>query len=293
MKNSLYINIIYVLICVFLGACSTAPFDKESSQKQEISIPTQKENTNNNNLNKSTSTLIEHSKKIKNITTQAEDYKEEILILKSKINYLEKELNTKGETTSIFDSPFSMFNQQIVLDNGTIYYGNVIYQDEQIVTIETLIGKLNLDRSRIIRVISHQATDDKPAFPEVAFEEDVDFIEDGNILFKSPAEIILLGNIAISNDEQGNAVLSGKVKNIGGKRADFVKINMTLYRDWSSTKPPKVFTVFVDGSTHSFDEEKTSRASVEPKAIANFSLIVPSSFGTVLSWKYNIDFEEY
>ena len=55
------------------------------------------------------------------------------------------------------------------MDNGTIYYGSVIYQDEQYVTIETLIGKLNLERNRIIRVLSHHLEEDEvPAFPEVS-----------------------------------------------------------------------------------------------------------------------------
>ena len=70
---------------------------------------------------------------------------------------------------------------------------------------------------------------------------------------------------------------------------------MTLYRDWSEQLPPKTLTVFVDGTTFYFDSDSTkmSNSSVEPKATADFSLVIPESFGTLMSWKYNIDFEQY
>ena len=59
--------------------------------------------------------------------------------------------------------------------------------------------------------------------------------------------------------------------------------------------PQKPFTVFVNGTTHDFDEDSTkiSDSSIEPKAVAYFSLTIPKSFGNVMSWKYNIDFEQY
>ena len=70
---------------------------------------------------------------------------------------------------------------------------------------------------------------------------------------------------------------------------------MTLYRDWSKTLKPKTFTVFADGATHYFDEDSTkiSDSSIGPKAVANFSLTIPRSFGSVMSWTYEIDFEQY
>ena len=233
-----------------------------------------------------TETLVEQAKHLDETT-------DEIAALKLRIHNLQTELGLKSESISVFDSPYSLFNQQIVLDNGTVYYGNVIYQDDQIVTIETLIGKLNLERSRIIRVLSHQAFDDEIDFPEVDFGDANNLIEDGKSIYKSPAEIILLGNIAQSIDEQGNQILQGRVKNTGGQRADFVKINITLYRDWSATQPPKTITVFVNGSIFKFDEDKISESSVEPQAVADFALVVPSSFGSVLSWTWTIDFEQY
>ena len=235
-------------------------------------------------------------KRIDNMVLTATDNTEEIALLKSKIYYLEEELKKKGDSNAIFNNPYALFNQQIIMDNGTIYYGSVVYQDEQVVTVETLIGKLNLDRQRVMRVLSHEVSDNEtPSFEEIDFDDNINLIDDGTLLYESPAEIILLGNIATSFDNQGNTVLKGQVKNIGGTRADFVKLNMTLYRDWSEKLPPKTLSVFVDGSTFYFDEDSTkmSNSSVAPKATADFSLVIPESFGTLMSWKYNIDFEQY
>ena len=303
MKNSLQKTIIYLLISTLVTTCGTNELkrDKQGSSKEnQTQSSKDKEEVAQTNREPETATtqffqpnFIEQKKEIENITEQTQDQYNEISSLKLRIKQLERELNSKTGATTIFDSPYSLFNQQIVLDNGTIYYGNVVFQDEKIVTIETLIGKLNLDRERIIRVLSHQPFDDKPEFPEIDFDENINLIEEGNTIYQSPAEIILLGNIAQTIDEQGNQILSGQVKNKGGKRADFVKINITLYRDWSTTQSPVTQTVFVDGGVQTFDTGITSYSSVEPKAVADFALVVPQSFGTVMTWTWTIDFEEY
>ena len=99
-----------------------------------------------------------------------------------------------------------------------------------------------------------------------------------------------------STDNDGNQTLNGNVKNIGGKRADYLKIKITLFRDWSASLPPKTYTVFVDGQTQFLnpaDSSLVSHNSLDPKSIAPFELVVPKSFGTVMSWTYEIDYEEY
>ena len=193
-----------------------------------------------------------------------------------------------------WENPFSIYNKKILMDNGTLYYGNIIYQDENTITLETLIGRLNLDRNRIQRVYAHRPEEeDITILPSLDF--DMSEVEDGGTIYKKPAEVILLGNINSFIDDEGHTTLQGQVKNIGGQRADFVKVNTVLYRDWSETLPPKSFTVFVDGSTHYFtpDSSKMSNSSVQPEAIADFKLVIPKEFGTLMSWKYDIDFEQY
>ena len=297
MNNSLYKFTLYFFLVLFISNCSLSLFDKSKPVKDQPEPISQadlpgEDVTQITLINKAE---ILSQRAFDNISSTATDNLQEIALLKSKVKYLEQEVKSKSGTTSIFNNPYALFNQQIIMDNGTIYYGSVIYQDEQHVTIETLIGKLNLERSRITRVLSHHLEENEvPAFPELDFEEDIS-IEDGDILYKSPANIVLANNINTTLDENGNTVLSGQLQNTGGKRADFVKIHMTLYRDWSQTLKPKIFTIFASGSKHYFDNDSTkvSDSSIEPKAIANFSLTIPRNFGNVISWTYDIDFEAY
>jgi len=281
---------------LFISSCSFSLFDRSEVddnklEDQESSQITEQTKSTIKEINKAE---IIAQRKLDNVSSTTTDNLQEIALLKSKVKYLEQEYKSKADAGTIFSNPYALFNQQIIMDNGTIYYGSVIYQDEQYVTIETLIGKLNLERNRIVRVLSHHLEEDEvPAFPELDFEESI--VEDGDILYKSPANIVLANNINTTLDEIGNTVLSGQLQNIGGKRADFVKIHMTLYRDWSQTLEPKTFTIFATGTTHYFDEDSTkiSDSSIDPKALANFSLTIPRNFGNVISWTYDIDFEAY
>jgi len=226
--------------------------------------------------------------------------KAELQKLRSLVGGLERQISEKIElnTSDLLATPFSMYNQEILMQSGTVYYGNIIYQDQDMLTLETMIGKLNLDRTKIVRVISHKADalsdiEDVPVFEGLeGFTE----VEDGSVIYKKPADIILLGNISSATDETGNTKLMGKVKNAGGRRADFVKLNITLYRDWSKSLTPKTFAIFVDGETTYLDPADStlvSFSSLSPKAEAGFEFFVPQNFGTVMSWTYEIDYEEY
>tara|TARA_Y100000590_G_scaffold45765_1_gene48647 strand:- start:1067 stop:1981 length:915 start_codon:yes stop_codon:yes gene_type:complete len=216
--------------------------------------------------------------------------------LKALVAGLQKQLDaeTDFDPSELWSSPFSIYNQEVLLESGSVMYGNIIYQDREIITLETIIGKINLNRPEVVRIISHH--------PELAKEDPLEswnvnpVIEDGSLLYEKPAEVILYGSMFSSVDVDGNQTLKGNLKNIGGKRADFVKINITLFRDWSSSLEPKTFTVFVDGETqylNASDSTMVSRNTISPKAFAPFELIVPKSFGTVMSWTYEIDYEEY
>jgi len=226
--------------------------------------------------------------------SNASDNAATIQILKAKISYLEKELQKMFLHPATWENPFSIYNKKILMDNGTLYYGNIIYQDDYTITLETLIGRLNLERNRIQRVYAHRAEEENLTILPT-LDVDLSDVEDGNIIYKKPAEIVLLGNITSFIDDEGHTTLQGQVKNTGGQRADFVKVNMVLYRDWSETLPPKNFTVFVNGSNHYFtpDSSKMSSSSIQPTAIADFKLVIPKEFGTLMSWKYDIDFEQY
>ena len=237
---------------------------------------------------------------ITEIQSELHTNKAEIQNLRSVIKSLSKQLENQQAVSNaeLLGSSIGIYNQEVLMQSGTIYYGNIIYQDQDFVTLETLIGKLNIDRSQIVRVVSHQMPEEEEAvvFPDIAISQSAMSVEDGSLLYNKPAEVILLGNITSYNDDNGDTKLSGNVKNIGGKRADFVKLNITLYRDWSQKLDPKTFSVFVNGETHYLNPEDSTMVSLNslsPKSQASFELYVPQNFGTVMSWTYNIDYEEY
>ncbi len=237
---------------------------------------------------------------ITEIQSELHTNKSEIQNLRSIIKSLTKQLENQ-ETISksdLWSSSLGLYNQEVIMQSGTVYYGNIIYQDQDLVTLETLIGKLNIDRNQIVRVVSHQmpTEQEETIFPDIAINQSAMNVEDGTLLYNKPAEVILLGNITSYNDDNGDTKLTGNVKNIGGKRADFVKLNITLYRDWSKKLEPKTFSVFVNGETHYLNPEDSTMVSLNslsPKSQASFELHVPQNFGTVMSWTYNIDYEEY
>ncbi|MCH8327760.1 MAG: hypothetical protein IID15_04450 [Candidatus Marinimicrobia bacterium] len=103
--------------------------------------------------------------------------------------------------------------------------------------------------------------------------------------------MVLIGAISESKDRSGNLTLRGSVKNIGGRRADFVKVNFIFRKDWSGNT--KTLTTFAEGSFHTFDSGITSEASLLPGATGEIVQYVPRSFGTYIGYSYTIDWEDY
>ena len=303
-----------ILNFIFYLSISFFAFHCAGSKSPEISLQEEKKPSesesqkyvddvllgNNDSSNPPDLEFDDKSLLITDLQSELHTNKAELQKLRSLVRGLEKQINEKIEsnTSDLLTAPFSMYNQEILMQSGTVYYGNIIYQDQDMLTLETMIGKLNLNRAKVVRVISHKAEalsdiDKAPVFEGLeGFPE----VEDGSVIYKKPAEIILLGNISSITDESGNTKLLGKVKNSGGRRADFVKLNITLYRDWSKSLTPKTFAIFVDGETTYLDPTDStlvSFSSLSPKAEAGFEFFVPQNFGTVMSWTYEIDYEEY
>ena len=299
--------IFYLSISFFAFHCAGSKSPEISSQETEkVSASESQKYVDDvliGQVDQAGSSSIEFDDKsllITDLQAELHTNKAELQKLRSLVRGLEKQVDDKIEssTSDLLTAPFSMYNQEVLMQSGTVYYGNIIYQDENMITLETMIGKLNLDRTKTVRVISHktEALSDIEEIPVFEGLEGFSVVEDGNIIYKKPAEIILLGNISSVTDESGNTKLLGKVKNSGGRRADFVKLNITLYRDWSKSLTPKTFAIFVDGETTYLDPADStlvSFSSLSPKAEAGFEFFVPQNFGTVMSWTYEIDYEEY
>ncbi len=228
------------------------------------------------------------------IISNAESSEKELSSLAARVQYLEELLNSYQAQSMALENPTLFFNKKILLTNGSMLYGNITYQDDLIVQLETLIGSLAVEKNTIMRVVDQSATvlEKDDSMIELNAQNEIATQVDG-MQNQHSAEVILLGDFKESKDENQNTILSGQVKNIGSKRADFAKITFTIYRNQSYDSMPVEYTSFVNGSSVSFEANAISTSSLYNDEIGDFSLVIPNDFGPFVSYTYRIDWEEY
>tara|TARA_B100001250_G_C19761654_1_gene772756 strand:+ start:411 stop:1439 length:1029 start_codon:yes stop_codon:yes gene_type:complete len=255
-----------------------------------------------NNTNESdewdSNSLIED--KVDTYSDVIANFQDEVTRLKSELDMVTEELYELKAKSQIWENPFSIYNKEIILTNGSTVYGKITYQDQDILYVETLIGGLTLQRDNVKRVIENitQLPDSVDTDAERTRRNDILEIkkEEENTIFqpstKLLANAILIGDIFEEVDFRGNRILSGDIKNIGEARADFVKINFVFRMNWQGKT--KSLTAFVRGAKHVFPESNIeSDSSIELGAVAEFELVIPADFGTFIGYSYSIDWEQY
>ena len=224
--------------------------------------------------------------------------------LRAELDFLNQELYALKAQSQVWENPFSIYNKEIVLDNGTTVYGKIVYQDQDVIKVETLIGGLTIDRATIVKVTENIVEIlPKDSLSSAPLKN---FIKQGSIIeiqknatgvteierkgHKKTANLIILGSIYEKTDENGNTLLSGEIKNIGKKRADFAKLNFLFRMNWRGET--KQLTCFAKGSIQDLGGV-VSDSSIEPESIGNFELFIPKSFGEFISYSYSLDWEQY
>ena len=228
----------------------------------------------------------------------------EIKKLRAELDFINEELYKLKAQSQVWENPFSIYNKEITLDNGSTIYGKIVYQDQNIIKAETLIGGLTIDRSTIVKVTENIVEiipkDSLSTAPMQNFVKAGSIIEIESTLqnqeierkaYKTKANLVVLGSIYEKSDENGNSILSGEIKNIGNERADFAKINFLFRMNWAGDTKP--MTAFVKGAIQDLGDGIISDASIEPESIATFELFVPKSFGQFISYSYSLDWEQY
>ncbi len=227
-------------------------------------------------------------------------FQDEMTRLKSELDMVTEELYELKAKSQIWENPFSIYNKEIILTNGSTVYGKITYQDQDIIYVETLIGGLTLQRENVKRVVENitQLPDSVETDAKRTRRNDILEIkkEEENTIFQPSTKLlansILIGDIYEEVDFRGNRILSGDIKNIGEARADFVKINFVFRMNWQGKT--KSLTAFVRGAKHVFpDSNIESDSSIELGAVAEFELVVPADFGTFIGYSYSIDWEQY
>ena len=230
----------------------------------------------------------------------------EIKKLSAEFKHLTQELDDLKALSKMWVNPLTIYSKEIILKNGSTVFGKIIYQDDKSLKVETLVGYLIIDRAQVVRIVDNVITEDTqeyvpeqiresytpPPMPKLAQPKYTSSNNSArNASAKFSANCVLVGNISEKKDGQGNIIFDGEIKNIGGRRADFVKVDFVFRKNWSGET--KTLTTFVKGSYNTFDTGIVSDASMLPGAIGKFDLYVPQDFGTFIGYSYVIDWEEY
>jgi len=230
----------------------------------------------------------------------------EIKKMTAEIKHLNTELNDLKSLSKMWINPIAIYSKEIILKNGSTVFGKIIYQDEKTIKVETLIGYLIINRGDVVRVVDNIVMEEQqeyvpeqirdsyspPPMPKLAEPKYVTSRSlDREAGKKYSANCVLMGNISEKKDTQGNVIFSGQIKNIGGRRADFVKVDFVFRKNWSGET--KTLTTFVVGTYHTFESGITTDATLLPGSVGTFELYVPHSFGSFIGYSYVIDWMEY
>ena len=227
----------------------------------------------------------------------------EIKKMTAELKYLNEELENLKALSKMWVNPLAIYSKEIIMKNGSTVFGKIVYQDEESLKVETLVGYLIINRQDVVRIVDNVVTEEQaeyvpeqvrdsytpPPMPKLAEPQYTSSERDASK--KYSANCVLMGNISEKKDAQGNVVFNGEIKNIGGRRSDFVKVDFVFRKNWSGET--KTLTTFVRGGYHTFDSGITTDATLLPGATGAFELYVPHDFGSFIGYSYVIDWEEY
>jgi len=284
--NNTKLYLISIICTLFMYSCGGK--DAENTASPDVNL---NESSNGSNYNLTQDSVVE-----KNMPEIIEDLRMDIKKLKAELDYQHENLSKLEAQTKVFANPFAIYNKEIVLNNGSSIFGKIVYQDQDVMKIETLIGQLIIDRNTIVRVVNQVSAygnfDEESSNNQSGSSPDASGV---NLIQKRvknlSAHLVLVGDITEEKDGSGNTVLSGEIKNVGNKRADFSKIIFTFRTNWQGDS--KTLTAFINGITNTFETGISSDNSILPHAVGNFEMVIPKSFGSFIGYSYDIDWSQY
>ena len=224
----------------------------------------------------------------------------EIKKMLAEINYLKEQLNKLDVKSSLYADPFSVYNKEIILNNGSSIFCKILSQDKNEIFVETLIGNLTINRSNVVRIVENiivlEEGNSSETIVEISQEEETKILTDSDLINKrqkqSSASVIVMGDIKESKDKSGNTIFTGQLKNIGTKRADLVRIDFILRKNFQGDV--ERLTAYATGSSHVFkDTGIISNSSIKPGAIGAFKIIIPNSIGNFIGYSYELHWDHY
>ncbi len=278
----------YFIITVMLIGCSTKKetIGNEASKLGELST----EKMEASNIDNAESNQF-----------AAQQLNFEIKKMLSEINYLKEKFNELDVKSSLYADPFSVYNKEIILNNGSSIFCKIISQDDNEIFVETLIGNLTIKRVNVVRIVENivileEGSQPSIDIPEISKDEEQQVLSNSELINKrknqSSASIILMGDIKESKDKSGNTIFEGELKNIGTERGDLVRIDFILRKNFQGDV--ERFTAYATGSSHIFkDSGIISNSSIKPGALGKFKIIIPNSIGNFIGYSYELHWDYY
>ncbi len=201
------------------------------------------------------------------------ELKSSIDLLHQQVDSLKKVISTyeegKGTMPTIDEDLLNLIKvpqlrHRVELQNGTIVNGEIIEEDELGIIIQTSIGQLAIEKDRIIDIM-----EDLPPVAKVELISEP-FVD------------------AFPDREE----ITGSIKNIGTKRADFVRVIAHL---WSpTTSLLQQDSVFISGKNQKYYTGIKSDSALEPGAIVDFKITIPLTEADEVSYRtYEVRWESY
>ena len=224
------------------GATETNQEFKQDVITSNTILPQQKEKASNSKL-KFEDLFFEYESNLNALKTEIDS-------LKSVVKGYQKGQtmpNISRELLELIKVP--VFQHRIELQNGTVVTGDILEESDSSLTLKTQIGTLVLKKEMVVR-----RDELKQPGPKVIFLGDP-FVD------KYP-------------DRQ---IFSGKVKNVGEIRADFVRVIGSLFDQ--TTTITGTDSIFVKGTRVAYETSVVADTALEPGQATSYTLTVPIKRG--------------
>ena len=235
MKNLFHI-ILIILTTIFFISCSS------KKEKKQSKIDEVKTTQNNKKANLFESDI----EPFYTIDPKLEDIESEIAILKEKVIQYETQVSTPNFNTEILKLiKAPKIKHEIELSNGTIIQGTIIYENIDLLIVETQIGQLQIKKN--------------------------DIIGEPNDILPPIAKLDFIGE-AIEEIHPYQRAYQGSIKNDGLRRADFVRIIYSMYD--KTTNLVAIDSAFISGNKQIFQSGIISDSSIDPGEFADFYVVI-------------------
>ena len=229
--------LLYITIAMMFFSCSIG---KKNQEKSERNI-----NSEISELEKKQYLFDDDVEPFYTIDPKLEDIESEIAILKEKVMQYESQISTPNFNTEILKLiKTPIIKHEIELSNGTTIQGTIIYENSDEMIVETQIGQLKINKNEIITI--------EDILPPIAILE---FIGDG-----------------LEEIYQDRRAYKGTLKNIGLKRADFIRVIYSMYDENSNLITSD--SSFVSGEKKQYNSGIISDASLNQNNFADYYVTV-------------------